>query len=149
MEIITRRQGAIYLEEYGWNYDFEKLVGDIAQAFEKSFDPEKEYCWVAERNGEIIGSIFLVRQSDDVAKLRLLYVESSARGLGLGRRLVDECVKFARQKGYKTLTLWTNSVLTSARKIYENAGFKLVKEEAHHSFGKDLVGQNWDLDLTN
>jgi len=149
MEIITRRQGAIYLEEYGWNYDFEKLVGDIAQAFEKSFDPEKEYCWVAERNGEIIGSIFLVRQSDDVAKLRLLYVESSARGLGLGRRLVDECVQFARQKGYKTLTLWTNSVLTSARKIYENAGFKLVKEEAHHSFGKDLVGQNWDLDLTN
>jgi GNAT superfamily N-acetyltransferase len=113
----------------------------------KNFDSNLERAWVAERAGGIIGSVFLVRASADVAKLRLLYVEPSARGLGLGKRLVQECIDFARMKGYKTLTLWTNDVLVSARRIYQAVGFQLTKEERHHSFGKDLVGQTWDLAL--
>jgi DNA-binding MarR family transcriptional regulator/GNAT superfamily N-acetyltransferase len=144
---IIHRQGILYAQEYGWDETFEALVAEIAASFIKTIDPKTERCWIAERAGEIVGSIFLVRQSDEVAKLRLLYVEPSARGLGIGRRLVDECVRFAKAKGYATLTLWTNDVLVSARGIYGAAGFRLVKEERHHSFGKDLVGQNWDLAL--
>jgi DNA-binding MarR family transcriptional regulator/GNAT superfamily N-acetyltransferase len=144
---IVHRQGILYAEEYGWDQTFEALVAEIAAAFVKTYDPKKERCWIAEREREIVGSVFLVRDSDAVAKLRLLYVEPPARGLGIGRRLVEECMVFARARGYRTLTLWTNDVLVSARRIYQAVGFKLIKVERHHSFGKDLVGQNWELTL--
>lgn len=144
---ITHRQGLIYAQDYGWDETYEALVAEIVAAFVKSFDPKWERSWIAEREGEVVGSVFLVRKSDEVAKLRLLYVEHSARGLGIGKRLVDECVGFARAKGYKTLTLWTNDILSAARHIYQTAGFKLTEEEPHRSFGKDLVGQNWNLEL--
>jgi DNA-binding MarR family transcriptional regulator/N-acetylglutamate synthase-like GNAT family acetyltransferase len=144
---IVHRQGVLYAREYGWDESYEALAAEILAGFVKSFDPEHENAWIAEREGEVVGSVFLMRKSAEVAKLRLLYVEPSARGLGLGRRLVDECIGFARAKGYKTLTLWTNDVLVSARRIYQAAGFQLTGEERHHSFGKDLVGQTWDLAL--
>ncbi|MER9753052.1 helix-turn-helix domain-containing GNAT family N-acetyltransferase [Mesorhizobium sp. M0166] len=144
---IIHRQGLLYAQEYGWDETYEALVAEILGAFVKSFDPKWERSWIAEREGEVVGSVFVVRQSDAVAKLRLLYVEPSARGLGIGKRLVEECVGFCRATGYGTLTLWTNDVLAAARHIYEAAGFKLTNEERHHSFGKDLVGQNWDLEL--
>ena len=144
---ITRRQGLLYAQDYGWDETYEALVAEILAAFVKSFDPKWERSWIAERDGEVVGSVFVVRKSPEVAKLRLLYVEPSARGLGIGARLVDECIAFARAKGYKTLTLWTNDILGSARRIYQAAGFELAEEERHHSFGKDLVGQTWNLSL--
>ena len=144
---IIHRQGVLYAGEYGWDETYEALVAEILSAFVKSFDPKFERSWIVEREGEVVGSVFVLRKSDEVAKLRLLYVEPSARGLGIGRKLVAECIGFARSKGYKTLTLWTNDVLVSARRIYEASGFKLADEEGHHAFGKDLVGQNWDLAL--
>ncbi|MES0156055.1 helix-turn-helix domain-containing GNAT family N-acetyltransferase [Mesorhizobium sp. M0018] len=144
---IIHRQGLLYAQEYGWDETYEALVAEILGAFVKSFDPKWERSWIAERQGEVVGSVFVVRQSDAVAKLRLLYVEPSARGLGIGKRLVEECIGFCRATGYTTLTLWTNDVLAAARHIYEAAGFKLTNEERHHSFGKDLVGQNWNLEL--
>lgn len=144
---IAHRQGILYAEEYGWDGSYEALAAEILAEFVQKFDPQWERAWVAERNSEIVGSVFAVRKSKRVAKLRLLYVEPSARGLGIGRRLVDECVAFARAKGFRKMTLWTQQNLTAARTIYEKAGFKLVAEDKHHSFGKDLVGETWELDL--
>lgn len=144
---IIHRHGVLYAAEYGWDQTFEGLVAEIAGKFIRSFDPKLEHCWIAERDDEVVGSIFLVRKSARVAQLRLLYVEPSTRGLGIGRGLVRECIAFAKATGYKTVSLWTNDVLVSARKIYQAEGFVLVKEEKHHSFGRDLVGQHWDLKL--
>lgn len=144
---IAHRQGLLYKNEYQWDWRFEALVSQIVGDFVINFNPEYERCWVAEMDGEVIGSVFIVRQDETTAKLRLLYVEEAARGLGLGRRLVDECVQFSRDKGYKRIEFWTNSVLMSARRIYEAAGFMLIKEEPHHSFGQDLIGQTWALEL--
>ena len=145
--MVIHLHGVLYAREYGFDVTYEALVAEIAARFLRDFDPAREAAWIADREGAILGSVFCVRQSDETAKLRLLYVEPEARGLGLGRRLVDEAVGFARAKGYRTMTLWTNDVLVAARRIYQANGFRLVKEEPHHSFGKDLVGQTWDLDL--
>jgi len=144
---IVHRQAVLYAREFGWNAEYEALVAEIVAKFVREFDPQRERCWIAEKDGKPVGSVFVVRQDDETAKLRLLAVEASARGLGIGHRLVDECIRFARYAGYRKLVLWTNSVLTDARRIYEKAGFTLVEEEPHHSFGKDLIGQNWALDL--
>ncbi len=147
LTLVISRQARLYAEEYGWNAEFESMAGEIAVNFAKNFDPDRERCWIAERGGDVVGSIFLVKESDTVAKLRLLYVDAAARGLGLGKRLVEECVAQARAFGYKKVSLWTNDILSAARHIYLEQGFKLVKEERHHSFGKDLVGQYWELKL--
>jgi len=144
---IIRGHALLYHQEYGWDGTFEAFVAEIAAAFVNNFDARWERCWIAEREGAVVGSVFLVRQSDEECKLRMLYVDRAARGLGIGSRLVDECIRFARGVGYRRMSLWTNDILVSARRIYEAAGFRLVAEERHHSFGKDLVGQNWELTL--
>lgn len=144
---VIHRHGALYAQEYGWDESFEALVAQIVADFMKNHDPARERCWIAEMQGEIVGSVFAVRVSDQVAKLRLLLVEPQARGIGMGTCLVEECIRFCRDCGYQKLTLWTNSVLTSARLIYQKTGFHLVEQEMHHSFGHDLVGENWELTL--
>ncbi len=144
---IVHRQAALYAEAYGWDARFEALLAEIGAHFINNFDPAKERCVIAERAGDVVGSAFVVKQSPRIAKLRMVYVEPSARGLGIGRRLVEECLRFARLKRYRKIVLWTNDILVSARRIYQAAGFVLVSEERHHSFGHDLVGQYWELTL--
>jgi GNAT superfamily N-acetyltransferase len=144
---VVARHGELYSQTYRWDISFEALVADIVAQFVRDYDPARERCWIAEVDGERVGSVFLVKASKDVAKLRLLLVEPKARGLGIGKRLVEECVRFARQSEYKTVTLWTQSVLSAARGIYQHAGFRCVCEQPHASFGHNLVGETWELAL--
>ena len=146
---VIARHGVLYHREYGWDEQCEAFIAQIATDFVKTFDPKRERCFIAERDGANVGCVFVARKSATVAQLRLLLVEPSARGLGLGKRLVGESVEFARQVGYRKIVLWTNDVLRSARHLYQQAGFQLVKEERHHSFGADLVGQYWELSLSD
>jgi DNA-binding MarR family transcriptional regulator/GNAT superfamily N-acetyltransferase len=144
---VIHRHGALYAQEYGYDERFEALVAEIAAQFVQRFDPARERCWIAEQRGELVGTVFLVRKTNAVAKLRLLLVEPHARGLGIGRRLIDECVRFARRAGYRKLTLWTQSDLDAARHLYALAGFRRVGQERHQSFGKQLVAETWELAL--
>jgi DNA-binding MarR family transcriptional regulator/GNAT superfamily N-acetyltransferase len=144
---IVQSQGAAYAREYGWDSSFEALVADIVAKFLNSFDASRERCWIAEIDGAPVGSVMLVRGDDEIAKLRLLLVEPTGRGQGLGRRLVGECIDFARACGYRKITLWTQSILTAARKIYQDAGFALVASEPHRSFGQNLIGETWEIKL--
>lgn len=144
---IVYRQAILYSEEYGWDNTYEALAAEIVAQFIKTYDPKCERAWIAEKDGERVGAVFVAKGSDEVARLRLLHVEPAARGLGIGKRLVEECIRFARQAGYKKLTLWTQSILLAARHIYKEAGFQVVREEPHHSFGKDLTAETWEIDL--
>lgn len=144
---IAYRHAVLYRQEYGWNEAFEALVLEITAHFLKHYDPGAERCWVAERSGEILGCVLLVRSSKQIAKLRLLLVEPSARGLGIGKRLVEECIRFARDKGYKKIVLWTHSNLSAARGIYQKAGFQLVASDSHEDFGPRLTAETWELRL--
>ena len=144
---IVYRQAILYTEEYGWDGTYEALAAEIVASFLKNYDPKWERAWVAEKDGERVGAVFVAKASDEIAKLRLLHVEPEARGLGIGKRLVEECVRFARQAGYQKMTLWTQSILRAARHIYKQVGFEVVREEKHHSFGKDLTAETWELNL--
>jgi GNAT superfamily N-acetyltransferase len=147
LEWVVQSHGALYASEYGFDASFESLVAEIAAKFLASFDAARERCWIADIDGTQVGSVFLMRHSDDVAKLRLLLVDPAGRGQGLGQRLVAECIGFARQCGYRKITLWTQSILVAARKIYQDAGFVLVATEPHRSFGQSLLGETWEMEL--
>lgn len=144
---VISKQAAAYAADYNWDISYEALVAEICAQFIRNYDAAREHCWIAEVGGEPVGSIFLVKATDEIAKLRLLQVEKQARGLGVGRALVEQCIQGARERGYSRMTLWTQSILVAARGIYQGAGFKLVKEEKHRSFGADLVGETWERDL--
>jgi len=144
---VTSAHGALYAQEYGWNIEFEALVAKITAEFNENVDTKRERCWIAELDGERVGSVFVVAKNDEIAKLRLLIIDPRARGLKLGRRLVDECLRFAKAAGYSSMTLWTQNNLTAARAIYQRAGFRLSAQEPHHSFGVDLVGETWEINL--
>ena len=144
---VTQRHGALYAQEYGWDIQFEALVAEIVAKFIRTFDPRRECCWIAEKDGENVGSVVLVEEAAAVAKLRLLLVEPKARGLGIGARLVQECLRFAHQTGYRSVRLWTNSVLVAARRLYEREGFRLIEAQPHFSFGHELIGETWELAL--
>jgi DNA-binding MarR family transcriptional regulator/GNAT superfamily N-acetyltransferase len=144
---IVHRQAILYAEEYGWDGTYEALAAEIVAQFIKNYDPKRERAWVAEKDGERVGAVFVAKGSEEIAKLRLLHVEREARGLGIGKRLVEECIRFARQAGYQKMTLWTQSILHAARGIYKTAGFQIVQEKNHHSFGKDLTAETWELNL--
>ncbi len=144
---VTYMHGLLYAREYGWDERFEALVAQIVADFINSYDPDRERCWIAEMDGQFVGSVFVVKCSEAIDKLRLLLVDPKARGLGLGTRLIKEGIRFAQRKGYAKLVLWTNDVLVTARDIYQKAGFKLVEKEPHHSFGHDLIGETWELPL--
>jgi len=144
---VVQRHGELYWAEFGYDERFEALVAGIAARFVEKFDARRERCWIAARGGERLGAVFLVKQSPRVAKLRLLIVEPAARGMGLGRRLVIACIRFARAAGYRKLVLWTQSELEAARAIYRKTGFRKVRREPHRSFGKRLVGEYWELRL--
>ncbi|MGX4773398.1 bifunctional helix-turn-helix transcriptional regulator/GNAT family N-acetyltransferase [Bradyrhizobium guangdongense] len=144
---VISKQALAYAADYGWDISYEALVAEICAQFIKSYDAAREHCWIAEVGGEPVGSIFLVKATDEIAKLRLLQVEKKARGLGVGRALVQQCIEGARQRGYRRMTLWTQSILVAARGIYKAAGFELVATKPHHSFGQDLIGETWERDL--
>lgn len=144
---IIESNGRLYAEQYNWNSSYEALVAEIVAKFVQTFDASRERCWIAERDGQNVGSVFLVKKSATVAKLRMLIVEPRARGLGIGKRLVEECTRFARQSGYKKITLWTQSILTAARRIYKSVGYELVASEPNHLFGHELVSETWELKL--
>ncbi|SFP43094.1 DNA-binding transcriptional regulator, MarR family [Bradyrhizobium sp. Ghvi] len=144
---VISKQAAAYAADYNWDISYEALVAEICAQFIKTYDAAREHCWIAEVGGEPVGSIFLVKATDELAKLRLLQVEKKARGLGVGRALVQQCIEGARERGYKRMTLWTQSILVAARGIYKAAGFELIATEPHHSFGQDLVGETWEMDL--
>lgn len=144
---VIERQARLYADEYGWNQEFEALVAEICARFLRRFDAEREHCWIAEVEGRRVGSVTLVAKSWTTAQLRMLFVDADVRGLGIGRKLMEESLAFARRTGYRKMILWTNDCLHSARKIYEASGFRLTKSEAHHSFGHDLVGQYWERAL--
>lgn len=147
MGIVVQQQAQLYAREYGWNTEFEALVAEIVAQYLREFDQSCERCWIAEKDGAVIGSVFVVRHDETTAKLRMLYVDASARGMGIGHRLLDDSLQFARDAGYTRMILWTTSVLSDARKLYQKAGFQLVEEEQVQSFGKDLVSQTWARDL--
>ena len=144
---IVHRQAILYADEYGWDGSYEALAAEIVAQFIKNYDPKRERAWVAEKDGERVGAVFVAKGSDQIVRLRLLHVERQARGLGIGKRLVEECIRFARQAGYRKITLWTQSNLDAARHIYRKAGFRVVKDEQHESFGQALKAETWELTL--